>query len=94
MWHNYAAHGWAWMGFMMLASVLVLVAAGLWFIELAAGWPWRDRDHPVRDEIRHLEHRDLDAFELLDARLARGELDPEEYRARRRALVDGRRDAP
>ena len=86
--HGLMSDGWALMGFTMLASTVVLIAAAWWFIELVAGWPWRDRDHPVRDEIERLGHRHDDALRTLDERLARGEIDPEEFRTRRRALTE------
>ncbi|MDO7867056.1 SHOCT domain-containing protein [Nocardioides jiangxiensis] len=87
MFDDYGNHAWAWMGLAMVGSVVVLVVAGIWLVELVAGWPWRDRDHPIRDEVQHLEHSPRrEARRLLDERLARGEIDPEEYRSRRRAL--------
>ncbi|WP_165872961.1 hypothetical protein [Nocardioides jejuensis] len=57
MWHDYADQGWAWMAVAMVGSVVVLVVAGIWLVELVAGWPWRDRDHPIHDEVQRLEHR-------------------------------------
>lgn len=57
MWPVHGVDGWIWLVFAMLASMLVLAAGALWLLEILAGWPWRDRDRPIHDEIERLEHR-------------------------------------
>lgn len=77
MWHDVTGAGWAWMSVGMLVFWLVLLAIGVGIISALLGQrPGRPGEASPR----------RDALAVLDDRLARGELDVEEYRARRRAL--------
>lgn len=80
MWHRFDEGDWWWMAFGMAASWLVVIAATIWLVSLFAVGPQRPPARGARDR----------AGELLDERLARGEVDLEDYHARRRALGDGR----
>jgi putative membrane protein len=78
MWHDYGGADWGPMIFGMVIFWFLMIGLGIaviWF--LVGGRPagtTRDARRSARD--------------LLDERLARGELDVEEYRARCRALED------
>lgn len=79
MWNEYGGYGWAWMalGMIVFWTVLILIAVAA-YGALTRGSP----ESPGRRR---------DARALLDDRLARGELDVEEYHARCRALEDAGR---
>jgi putative membrane protein len=82
IWHS----GWAWWqaGLMWLAMIAFWVLL-IWLIyALVTGVIGRGRQ-PERDEERHGD----DARRILDERLARGEIDLEEYQ-RLRDVIEGR----
>lgn len=77
MWHDMTGAEWGWMFFGMLALWLMLLAIGVGIISaLFDQRPGRVGEARLRRE----------AQAVLDERLARGELDVDEYQARRRAL--------
>lgn len=81
MWHDMTGADWGWMVFGMGVLWLVLLAIGVGVISaLTGGWATRASAEDARRGAR----------DLLDDRLARGELDVEEYQARCRALEDAR----
>lgn len=83
MGHRFDDGDWLWMAFGMAATWLVLIAAAIWVLGLlGVGLP-RPTERSERDRNRR-------AQELLDERLARGEMELEDYQARRRALGDDR----
>ncbi|MGN6333890.1 MAG: SHOCT domain-containing protein [Motilibacteraceae bacterium] len=68
--------GWVWMTLMMLAFWSLLIGGGFLLYRGIRG-------------AEHTSH-ESDAAHLLDERFARGEIDVEEYRARRELLGSGR----
>ena len=72
-WHDrgWNAGDWLPMGFLMLFLWAMLIFGGLWLLTRG-----RDGQPPARSNAR----------QILDDRLARGEIGPEEYRARRDQL--------
>lgn len=79
MWHDYAGDGWVWMAFAMGAAALVVVIGAIWFAGLFIDGSGRASRAPGSRP---------DARRILDERLARGELDADDYRTRRRAISD------
>ena len=72
-----AGWGWGWLyGALLLIGLALLVVVAL---RLLGGGVRREPPRDQRDRARH----------LLDERYARGEIDTEEYQARRRVLGDG-----
>ena len=67
--------GWMWLWWLLIAAGVVALIIGL----VAAARP---REREARDARRGRRS----AREILDERFARGEIDQEEYRARRREL--------
>ncbi|MGR3755756.1 MAG: SHOCT domain-containing protein [Tranquillimonas sp.] len=67
-------YGFFGMGMMVIFWVLIIALA-----VMAARWIGQDRSFGARDSS---------ALDTLKQRLARGEIDPEEYAARRKALED------
>lgn len=64
--------GWMWLwGSLMMLTWVVVIAAAVWLVTRSSAG---DRNSPAR------------AREILDERLARGEIDLDEYRQRRDAL--------
>lgn len=77
MWYgDWGWGGWLWSGLMMLAF-LATIAAVVVVLLRRTGSDSRGEDR--RDPAR-----------ILDERFARGEIDEEEYRARRKVLREGR----
>ena len=70
--------GWGWTMMVLWTMLLVLLAAGIIWALLAAGHPasTHETQPPSSKSAR----------ELLDERLAKGEIDTDEYQQRRRAL--------
>lgn len=85
MW-NYGMHGagWGWgMWVLMALGTIAFWVAVAWFVRsLIQDRPRRDAGVPVGGS---------DALRILDERLARGEIDPEEYQRIRDVLTDKRR---
>jgi putative membrane protein len=80
MWHDYGDPGWGWMAFGMGLFWLVLIVVGIAVVSaLLGGLPGKNT-RGARPSAR----------DLLDERLARGELDVADYQARCRALDEGR----
>ncbi len=71
--------GWILMGLMMILF-WGLVVAGIFWLVRSLGWGG--------------QRRESSALELLDQRLARGEVSVEEYEERRRALQNGADNRP
>lgn len=78
MWHEFAGMGWGWMLFGMAVFWLLLLGACAVLFSVLLGE--RSAHRPQAP----------DAHQLLDQRLARGEIDVEEYHARCRALEEPR----
>lgn len=78
MWHDYGSAGWVPMAFGMVIFWLLVIGLGIAMTWILVG----GRPGGTTRDVRR------NAQDLLDERLARGELDVEEYRARRRALED------
>jgi uncharacterized membrane protein len=79
-------HGWddGWWVVMAAGMVIfwgLVIAVGIWAVRELAG----RRSHP---------HREPQALEILDRRLAEGAISMEEYHERRRALLAAERDLP
>lgn len=74
--------GWLLMALTMLAF-LALVAWGVFLV-------WRSTSGPARHEEGDVRRRPSAPEDILGERLARGEIDPDEYRARLDALRHGR----
>jgi putative membrane protein len=68
--------GWMWLWWLLLLVGVVVVVVGLMLA-------WRSGD---RSRAGGTARRPSSAREILDERFARGEIDEEEYRARRRVL--------
>lgn len=80
MWYRFDDGEWLWMVFGMAASWLVLLAAAIWLLGLLGVGSARPDGHA----------RNRRAQDVLDERLARGEMELDDYQARRRALGDSR----
>ena len=76
--NGYDMGAWAWAGMALMAVITVAIVALVWVIARRACEP-----HACVSTAR----------EQLDARLARGEIDSEEYRERLEALSDSRQVA-
>lgn len=79
MWDDWNAASSVMVLFMAL-TWLVVICGGLWLLAAVENGSWRGSQ---RDEVQ-------DAQELLDQRLARGEIDVDEYEERSRALREPR----
>ena len=81
MWYwGSGAHWWAWLlGAIGMVAFWGLLVWGIWFFVVSAT---RRPDH---------DHASGGARRILDERLARGEIDPEEYRRLRDLITDGDR---
>lgn len=74
---GYGGGGWGWLyGALLLIGLVLLVVVA---VRLFGGGVRPEATRSERDRARH----------LLDERYARGEMDTEEYRERRRVLGDG-----
>jgi putative membrane protein len=73
MMDGYDMNGWGWFGMLMMVIITAAIV-GLVVWSIAARGPGSP------------SQRELSACEQLDARLARGEIDTQEYRARLEAL--------
>ena len=71
MMNGYDMNGWGWAGVTLTAIIMLVILGLVWVVASRAGEP------PVRAST---------ARDHLDARLARGEIDVQEYRDRLEAL--------
>ena len=78
--------GWAWwQAGLMWAGMIAFWGLLIWLVYALFTGATRRADHSRDDE----EHRGGDAARILDERLARGEIDTEEYRRLREVLNGG-----
>ena len=78
--------GWAWwQAGLMWAGMIAFWGLLIWLVYALFTGATRRDGHPGGDQ----EHRDGDALGILDERLARGEIDTEEYRRLREVLGGG-----
>ena len=75
--------GWGWMMLLLWTIVLIVLAAGIIWAILATSRPSSTHETPSS-----APDAPPSARELLDQRLARGEIDTEEYQQRRRVLEE------
>ena len=79
-WHN---NGW-WLGFLMMVLILVAVVLVVWLLTRSVTSGERSQRPPEpRTDLRP------DAMDILRERFARGEIDAEEFEARRSLLERG-----
>lgn len=83
---NHNGGAWA----MMLVLMLLLLAGLVIFGWLLLNKPDQPGSRSLPPPPGRSGADPVDALRILDERLARGELDPEDYRLRRQLLVEGR----
>ena len=74
-----------WQAGLMWAGMIAFWGLLIWLVYALFTGANRRADHPGNDQ----EHRGSDALRILDERLARGEIDTEEYRRLRDVLAPG-----
>jgi putative membrane protein len=83
--------GWVWwQAGLMWAGMIAFWGLLIWLVYALFTGANRRAGHPGNDQ----EHRGSDALRILDQRLARGEIDTEEYRRLREVLGDGAGRSP
>lgn len=76
-----------WGGFLfMLLGVLVMIAVIVGLIRLFSGPGPTQHRPPTHDAESHRKTRRSEVLHILEQRFARGEIDEEEFRQRRKAL--------
>ena len=83
--------GWLWwQAGLMWVAMIAFWGLLIWLVYALFTNATRRDGHPGRDQ----EHRGSDALRILDERLARGEIDTEEYQRLREALGGGASRSP
>lgn len=78
-----------WGGFLfMLLGVLIMIAVIVGLIRLLSGPGTTQHHSPPHDPKRHRQTRRSEVLHILEQRFARGEIDEEEFRQRRKTLTE------